>query len=142
MRRALVLLAGLALAFTSVACQASVFELKVGDCFGGASGTTVANVDVVDCAKPHDDEVYFIFDYPSAPSDYPGDAAVSSAGQDGCLAPFATYVGIDYNSTTAYAVTILKPTSDTWATGDHAYDCLITSADGSQLTGSAKGTNK
>ncbi len=142
MRRALLLLAGLALAFASMACQASVFELKVGDCFSGASSGTLSNVDVIDCAKAHDFEVYAIFDYPNAPSAYPGDAAISSAGQDGCVAPFATFVGIDFNSSTAYSFSFLKPTSDSWGSGDRTYDCLITSADGSQLTGSAKGTNK
>ena len=68
MRRALVLLAGLALAFTSMACQGNVFQLKVGDCFNGAATGTVSDVSTVDCATAHDAEVYFIFDYPNAPS--------------------------------------------------------------------------
>lgn len=142
MRRALVLLAGLALAFTTMACQGNVFKLKVGDCFNGAATGTVSDVSVVDCATAHDAEVYFIFDYPSAPSAYPGDDTVRTTAESGCKPPFATFVGVDFD-TSVYGLSYLRPTSDSWGTGDRIIQCLVTPETGAtKLTGSVKGANK
>ena len=60
---------------TLSACQniVSTTPLKVGDCFNYIN-TTDANGDpinvpqVIDCAQPHSDEVFSIFDYPNAPA--------------------------------------------------------------------------
>jgi hypothetical protein len=142
MRRALVLLAGLALAFTGIACQGNVFQLKVGDCFNGAATGTVTDVSNVDCATPHDAEVYFIFDYPNPPSDYPGTATVQTTSEDGCKPPFATFVGVDFDNS-IYGLSYLSPTSNSWATGDRKIQCLVTPESGAtKLTGSVKGAKK
>ena len=142
MSRVTGLLAAIALAATALACQGNVFQLKLGECFTGGTSANVANVDVVACTQPHDAEVYSIFDYPSAPSSFPGDEAVQTAATDGCKPAFADFVGLDFDSS-SYGLKYLRPTSDSWGTGDRTIDCLITSGDGtSQLTGSAKGTAK
>ena len=133
-----------ALLFAAVVggCQGNVFSLKVGDCFnGGAAGTEVSDVTIVDCAKPHDAEVFSVFDYPNAPSDFPGTDALNTAVTDKCNPDFETYVGKDYNSST-YGLAPLLPTEDGWKSGDHEIVCLIVSGDSGQLTGSAKGTAK
>jgi hypothetical protein len=141
MSRLIGLFAALALAATALACQGNVFQLKLGDCFTGGDSSQVTNVDVVDCAQAHDAEVYFVFDYPDAPSDFPGDQAVQTAAETGCKPAFADFVGLDFDSS-IYGVKFLRPTSDSWGQGDRTIDCLITSSDDSQLTGSAKGTAK
>jgi Septum formation len=136
----LALCAVVALALASMACQGNVFSLKVGDCFtGGAAGTEVSDVSTVDCGQAHDAEVFSIFDYPNPPSDFPGDSAMQAAAQDGCTRDFQAYVGVAPGQS-GYAISYFSPTSDSWAGGDRTFDCLIASPDGSQLTGSAKGT--
>jgi len=142
MPRVTALLAAIALAATALACQGNVFQLKLGDCFVGGTSAEVSNVNVVACAEPHDAEVYSIFEYPDAPSAFPGDGAVQTAAGNGCKPAFAEFVGLDFESST-YGVKFLRPTSDSWGRGDRTIDCLITSGDGTtQLTGSAKGTAK
>ena len=119
--------------------------LKVGDCFN-YTDTTDANGDpinvpsVLDCAQAHSDEVFSIFDYPSA-SAFPGYEAIGTLQQTRCQADFKTYVGVDWEQST-YTIGYDGPTEDTWATGDHAVRCLIEDASGGQLTGSARGTAK
>jgi hypothetical protein len=142
MSRVTALLAAIALAATAVACQGNVFQLKLGDCFVGGNDANVSNVDVVACTQAHDAEVYYIFDYPDAPSAFPGDDAVQAAAGNGCKPAFGDFVGLDFDSST-YAIKFLRPTSDSWGQGDRTIDCLITSGDGTtQLTGSSKGTAK
>ena len=141
MKRALVLLAGLALAFTTLACQGNVFSLKVGDCFNGSATGEVTDVATIDCAQAHDDEVFYIFNYPNAPSSYPGADAIRTASETGCKAQFADFVGLDFDSS-VYGLSWLSPTEKGWGTGDRAIQCLVTAETGSKLTGSVKGTKK
>jgi hypothetical protein len=141
MPRATCLLVAIVLATTALACQGNVFSLKQGECFVGAATGNVSDVKIVDCTQAHDAEVYFVFPYPNAPSDFPGDDAVRTASETGCRPAFQDFVGLDFDSS-SYGISFLRPTSDSWGTGDRTIDCLITSGDGSQLTGSAKGTAK
>jgi Septum formation len=140
MSRVTSLLAIIALAATALACQGNVFQLKLGDCFTGGDSANVSNVNVVECTQAHDAEVYYIFNYPDAPSSYPGDDAVQTTAADGCKPAFSDFVGLAFDSS-SYGLKYLRPTSDSWGQGDRTIDCLITSGDGTtQLTGSAKGT--
>jgi hypothetical protein len=142
MRRALVLLAGFVLAFTTLACQGSVFSLKVGDCFNGTSTGTVSDVSNVDCTAPHDAEVFNIFDYPNAPSNYPGSDVLRATAEAGCKPAFATFVGLDFNAS-IYGLSYFGPTEDGWGKGDRGIQCLITPEQGQdKLTGSVKGVAK
>lgn len=141
MRRTLGLLVGVALVYVTMACQGNVFQLKVGDCFNGASTGDVSDVTVIACTSAHDAEVFSTFTYPNAPSDYPGSTTVVTVAEDGCTSAFTPFVGVSFEDS-IYGLSYLQPTSDSWKTGDRTIQCLITSADDSQLTGSAKGTNK
>jgi hypothetical protein len=134
-------MAAIAFAYATIACQGNVFQLKVGDCFNGASTGNVADVTVVACSSPHDAEVFATVPYPNAPSDYPGSDVVKAIADDGCRTAFATFVGIGYDDS-MYGLSYLQPTAESWKTGDRTIDCLVTSGDSTQLTGSAKGTNK
>jgi hypothetical protein len=118
-------------------------ELEVGDCFDGASeGETVVSVTPVECDKPHDKEVFAVFDYPSSPSDYPGDDAILAEAEEGCIPAFGSYVGKDFEASTL-EVLYLTPTTDTWRQGDKEITCtLLAPNPGEKLTGSMRGSGR
>jgi hypothetical protein len=144
MPRLTAMIAAVALAAGTLSCSSGGgFHLKPGDCFNGGDSSTLTSANLVDCGQPHDAEVFYIFAYPNAPAGYPGDAAIQTTAETGCTPPFEDYVGISYDSTTAYTISFLRPDADSWGQGDRAFYCFITAYDGtSQLTGSAKGTAK
>jgi hypothetical protein len=134
----------LVLAFVAIAagCQGNVFSLKVGECFAGAAQGQVSDVNKVDCGAAHDSEVFSVFDYPNAPSDFPGSAAIDTAASARCPTDFQAYVGIDA-ATSSYGIGQLVPTAESWAQGDRQLVCLIQpGTSGTTLTGSARGTAK
>ncbi len=141
------LAASVALIAVVSACQNTVSsaDLKVGDCFNYAN-TTDANGDPVnlpsptDCAKPHSDEVFSVFDYPNAGA-FPGYEAIGALRQTHCQADFKAFVGVDWGSST-YTIAYISPEEASWASGDHTIRCLLEDASGAQLTGSARGTKK
>jgi hypothetical protein len=114
----------------------SVFDLAIGDCIIDSGGTEVFDVQTVDCAQPHDFEVYAEFDL--AGTDYPGEQAVSDQGDAGCFDAFEPFVGLAYESSTL-DYTFYSPTQESWTDGgDRLISCLI--ADPStQVTGSLRG---
>ena len=94
----------IALLGIAAACQNTVSgtQLKLGDCFNYVN-TTDANGDqvnlpsVTDCAQSHSDEVFSVFDYPSATS-FPGYEAIGALQQTHCQADFKTFVGVEWKS--------------------------------------------
>ena len=73
---------GLALAILASGCT-SVLTVDVGQCFNdweGAAGLEVQEVtelDIVDCADPHDNEVYTTFNLPDG--SFPGSDAINAS---------------------------------------------------------------
>jgi hypothetical protein len=124
-------------ALAAAACgSASVFELSVGDCFDDpTSGGEVSSVSAVDCAEPHDNEVYALYDYDG--DSYPGEAAMSAAADEGCEARFEDYVGIGYLDSELY-YTHLTPTQESWDEGDREVVCVLYLPE-EKLTGSMEG---
>ena len=113
--------------------QFDVFNTSVGECFDDSG-------DVVDCAEPHDNEVYAIFSHEGGASDpYPGDDVMEPFAEDGCTAEFETYVGLDHESS-RYQGHFARPSADTWAEGDREVVCFLYDANLQKLTGSAQGT--
>ena len=116
--------------------SASVFELEVGDCFDDpTTGAEVSSVDAVDCAEPHDNEVYALYDYDG--DTYPGESEMSAAADEGCEARFEEYVGIAYLDSALY-YTHLTPTQESWDSGDREVVCVLYEP-GEKLTGSMEG---
>jgi hypothetical protein len=124
------------------ACTAAT-DLEVGACFDGAvEGETVRSVTPVECDKPHDKEVFAVFDYPSPPADYPGDDAIIAEAEERCIAAFGSYVGKDFEASTL-EVLYLTPTQDTWRQGDKEITCtLLGPNEGEKLTGSMRGSGR
>jgi hypothetical protein len=97
----------------------------------------------IDCSKPHGSEVFAVFKWAGSETDdqYPGDSPVQDKAVSGCQDGFQPYVGSSVD-TTSLSGTALKPTVDSWKKGDRTFICLAYTSDGSQLTGSVKGSNK
>ena len=104
--------------------SADVFNLHVGDCFNDeTSDGGVTDVPAVPCAEPHDNEIYFIYDLPDG--EFPGDAAVETAANEGCAAEFEAFVGIAYEASVLDHWAIY-PSEDTWTQiGDREVVCSV-----------------
>jgi hypothetical protein len=133
----------LAGALLVVSCaQGNVFSLEPGTCFDDVDAffeedsEGVSDVPTVDCDEPHDNEVFATFDLPDG--SYPGDDAVTTAADDGCIDRFADYVGIDY-ADSRFVSTYLVPTADSWADGDREVVCFLYDIDLAKIEGSAEG---
>ena len=105
-------------------------ELRVGDClplvdYGDVD--EIFEVAVVPCEQPHTDEVYFIFDLDG--TDFPGDAAITDAAWDGCLAEFESFVGTSYDLSELDFYNY-QPTKSSWIRwGDRTVQCILFSYD-------------
>jgi hypothetical protein len=117
-----------------------VQELRVGDCFDFTDESTeVSSVRAIPCAEPHVYEVYAVVDYPAGeePSDL--DEPYTAWELDQCVDGFASYVGIDFESSRWYFST-LTPTTESWAEGDRNIQCFLHNESETAVTGSAEGT--
>lgn len=110
--------------------------IEVGDCFNEATDDVVSDIPTVPCTEPHDYEVYASFDIDLAK--YPGDDEVSRLADEGCYAPFETYIGISFdNSALDYSYYV--PTQDGWNDYDDREVSCIAFDPAGQLTGSVAG---
>jgi hypothetical protein len=124
---------------TGEGTDTDAFSIKVGDCLNDASvSDEVSSVPVIACTEPHDSEAYASIIMPDG--DFPGEDAVTSAAEDGCLAEFEGYVGIPYDDS-SFEVSFYFPTEASWGSGDREILCTVYDPNG-QTTGSAKGSNK
>ena len=120
------------------ACGGSgnVFTLEVGTCFDDTAETQVSSVPEVDCAEPHDNEVFAVFDYTETDT-FPGDEALDAAATDLCIAQFQAYVGEAYIDSTLEVFPII-PTEASWDDGDREVICALYNNDLRKLTGSVR----
>lgn len=97
--------------------------LEVGDCFNEQSDEVVTDVPTVPCTDAHDYEVYANITIDR--DTYPGDDEVSKLADQGCLAPFTTYVGVAFeNSTLDYSY--YTPTLQGWTNqDDRGVTCIV-----------------
>jgi hypothetical protein len=130
------ILALLAFALVATACSGNVFDLAVGDCFDDPGNfEEVSNVPMVECSRPHHNEVYFLYDLPAG--SYPGDDRVAESADSVCLDRFDSFVGTDYEASVLdYAYFV--PTRDTWGQGDRKVICLVYHLEGEKLRGTAR----
>lgn len=130
---------------------ASVMSLAQGDCLNDASAEDsidaieddddgVFQVRKLDCAQPHKYEVYHL--HRASEGRYPGTDALSALSSKVCEAKFQSFVGRVYeDSDLDYEV--LWPSEDGWNTeNDREIVCLLSSMDGSLLTGSMRGSKR
>ena len=130
-----------------VACgDTAVTALEVGACFDdpgdlSQGGVEVGQVDTIDCAQPHDNEVYALADYEGGDDEFPGDDDIDDFAREACLDAYEPYVGIDYQDS-RFLVGTIKPTGESWAQGDREVVCFLYHPDGEKLTGSKRDSNE
>lgn len=115
------------------------FRIEVGDCLRGIDTGYVASAEGVSCDRSHQYEVYHRYQFPEG--DFPGKSIVDSTADAECLAAFEPFVGLNY-ADSIYGYTSLQPVQDSWdRVGDREVLCLIGRYDGSEKTGTARGTS-
>lgn len=103
----------------------SLVELTLGTCINDAGtplSADLAEIPEVDCAQPHDSELYAIVSVPDGP--YPGVDTLVEQGQNKCQAVFADFVGIDFRSS-LLDFSFYYPTPSSWVQGDRSIYCMV-----------------
>jgi hypothetical protein len=119
--------------------EQDVFSLAIGDCINVSDATEISTIPVVDCAEPHDQEVFALTDMTG--DAFPGDAAVSSELDAFCTGDvFTEFIGLPYADSIFYT-SGLQPTAASWEGGDRELLCTVGNPDG-QTTGTLKGINQ
>lgn len=114
-----------------------IFSLVIGDCeVGNQDGGEVSSTKTVDCAEPHDAEVYAA-SY-MAEGDFPGDSAIEDQATADCYAEFGTFIGAEYEDS-VYDFSWYYPTEGSWSEGDREILCLVYDPSGDQISGSLAG---
>lgn len=112
-----------------------IFALKVGDCMMEAPSGLLEDIDVVPCAEPHDQEVYY--EITMDDGEY-SEEAVDTASQDCIGEAYTNFVGVAFDASVldVYPIT---PTQQTWdELNDRVVQCVISDPAG-QVEGSLEG---
>ena len=123
-----------ALALFVTSCGGNAFELETGQCLNEPDSEEVINVEIVDCAEPHDLEVYRTADLPEQTFD---PVVIDSASFEICLDGFDGFVGTPYVDS-ELDIYYLVPSEESWADGDREVVCAVYDLSGDQLTGTAE----
>jgi hypothetical protein len=102
-----------------------VDQLRLGDCFsfgGGTTGGVVVEVERVDCATPHDNEVFF--ESEATEAEFPGEQVLTETSDRLCYDAFPDFVGVDYESSVV-EYDFLQPTEEGWRAGDRVVSCYV-----------------
>ena len=105
------------------AVKRDVTTLKAGDCTAHTPDDRVLDVLVIDCAKPHREEVYAVLTLSG--SKYPGETEVDNQANDTCIDKLDSMLKDDDELPAGTDIYYLTPTKFSWATGDHSVTCLI-----------------
>jgi hypothetical protein len=113
----------------------------VGDCINDTAHQTGVGGEIsrVDCASPHDGEVYALPTLQGEPgAPYPGDNEVTSQGDRLCLEAFAPYVGIEYQDS-QWDYFFFSPAEQTWNDfDDRQVVCYLVDPDLTKIEGSLR----
>ena len=134
----------LALAACSSGESESVFDLTPGGCFDdviedGEFAEEAQTLPMVDCADPHDNEAYALYDMEDG--SFPAQAAVDDVAIAKCVSLFEDYVGSDYE-TSRLDIWWIFPTEQGWAEGDREVACVLYDLDLNKLIGSMRNSGE
>ncbi len=103
----------------------SVYDVTVGDCLmQPEDASEVTSVEVVDCAQPHDYELYAEFEVDMADS-WPGTDAIADAADLGCYDAFGDFVGVPYEESELFYM-YYSPSQESWEQDDdRLIQCLV-----------------
>ena len=122
----------------------SVDDLGIGDCFQDPGVGEITTVDAVDCADPHDYEVFALVTLVGVGGEFPGDEAMAEEGFEACYQTFFEYVGVEVDDfSTPYIYEVWYPAGvDAWNDGSRQALCALYSFTDSggirQSTGTAR----
>jgi hypothetical protein len=117
----------------SPSTSAATPSLQVGECIEDIK-RPITEVKVVDCARPHADEVFAVFVMPDGP--FPGQAAVEEFKDKCSREALAAYSAAAANSPVQHTSRRF-PDEKSWATGDRSVTCMV--ASDPPTTGSVRG---
>lgn len=114
-----------------------VFSLGVADCLADADvPDEVRTVRVVDCAAPHDSEIFARTDV--ADTTFPGAQELEARLAEFCRGDaFTDFIGILF-AESRYSTRGYYPTIESWANGDRELLCTVVDETGEPLTGSLR----
>jgi hypothetical protein len=123
-------------------------KLRVGDCFDDPALWNAGNEQIeaeviqgVPCSKPHNFEVYAIFEMEGSDDEYPGQPAIDKRAVD-CFREFRKFVGVPY-AKSDLEVSLYFPTSASWrVVGDRAITCVAWDPRDKRLVGSLKNAKR
>lgn len=123
-------------------CSKDVVTLEVGQCLNSSDlGTAdyVDEVDPVDCAEPHDLEVYLVHTLEDR-DNFPGETITQERSEQACVEAFADFIGMSYDDS-ELQIFMLTPSKDTWNdAGDRDAICMIQSLE--PVTGTLKDAHR
>lgn len=111
-----------------------VFSIAVGDCLNDAGvPDEVTTLPIVDCAEPHDSEVFARLEVTGAA--FPGAAELQQELVEYCRGDvFTAFIGVAF-ADSRYGTRGYFPTEESWANGDRELLCTVVDESGAQLTG-------
>ncbi len=119
--------------------EVNYWELEVGMCLDDANlPETFTSIPLIDCAEPHDSEVYEIETLADGP--YPGDDEIFRLAEEICFDAFEPYVGISYDRS-LYYFAYYWPEKNNWGAGDRDIVCVLFDENG-QTEGSVRGSGR
>ena len=122
--------------------QLSFYVPAVGDCFDVRTADKQPNIYLkLDCALPHQNEVFATVDYPGR--DYPTNPdALETLAKQKCPAAWTDYVGQPYE-TSSLEIAYFLPEQASWGNGvRHVIGCLVVDPSGDRITGSVRGSGR
>jgi Septum formation len=120
---------------------APVPKLALGTCVNGIrEGAQLSpnSYKPVSCSAEHDNEIVGVVQY-TGDGAYPGQTALVTFAQEPCVAAFATYVGIDFQSSVLDMIAV-TPSDVTWGKGDRQIACVVIGPSGLPMTSSVRGS--
>jgi len=135
--------AGLPTVFNFAAFQ-RMAELPIGSCFVFGPEETVEllriddRVEPVDCAQPHNGELFGLDELPVTSDPFPGDDALDQQVQQLCIDLFTDYVGRSPLESVSGDFRYWYPSRTGWETNDLRWACALVIDD--KQSGSIEGT--
>lgn len=126
--------------------EKDVFSLKLGSCFNdpkpsavteGEDSDMISDVPIRECNKPHDNEVFHIFNLPEAPMP-PASQELDEIVYSECSKAYSEFVGKSFEDS-KYDMSYLSPSNETWVEDDREVVCFIYNPEEEQMTASMKG---
>lgn len=124
--------------------EKDVFSLEVGSCFNNPSDVIIENDEMItdvpirECTKPHDNEVFHIFEL-TGMTEQRDAQAIEDQVYSQCATAYSTFIGKSYDDST-YDMSYLAPSDESWVNGDREITCFVYNPKAEQMTSSMQGS--